>query len=32
MIRVFTTVFLCSLLAMPIAHAASPETGKLTLV
>jgi dipeptidyl-peptidase-4 len=31
MIRSLTHVFLCSLLAMPIAHAASPETGKLTL-
>lgn len=31
MIRAFITVFFCSLFAMPIAHAASPETGKLTL-
>lgn len=31
MIRLFTATLLCSLLAMPIAHAADPETGKLTL-
>jgi dipeptidyl-peptidase-4 len=31
MIRSLTPLFLCSLLSMPIAHAANPETGKLTL-
>ncbi len=31
MIRTIATTFLCSLLAMPIAHAASPEPGQLTL-
>ena len=31
MIRIFTTAVLCSLLAMPIAHAASPQPGRLTL-
>ena len=31
MIRTVATALVCSLLAMPIAHAASPDTGKLTL-
>ena len=31
MIRIFTTALFCSLLAMPLAHAASPQPGRLTL-
>ena len=31
MIRLFTTALFCSLLAMPLAHAASPQPGRLTL-